>query len=180
MPRCKNCKEVFEQYEFNNKFCKKEECQVKKALYNLDKIKKQTKKDWNNKKKKLKEDLKTVQELLKETQKVFNEYIRLRDEGLPCISCGNDKPKKINAGHFYSSGGHKNVTFDEFNVHLQCEYCNTYLSGNLIEYRKGLIERIGLTELQLLEARAHKERKFTREELREIKEIYKQKIKELK
>jgi hypothetical protein len=137
-------------------------------------------KEWNKEKVKRKKDLMTVQDWLKIAQQTFNAYIRERDKGKPCISCGNDKPKKVNAGHFFSSGGHKAVTFDEQNVHLQCEYCNTYLSGNLINYRKGLIQRIGEDGLEQLEQRANATAKFTREELQELTKEYKQKIKQLK
>lgn len=136
--------------------------------------------DWNKRKKKAKKDLLTVQDWLKIAQQAFNAYIRERDKGKPCISCLNDKPKKINAGHFYSSGGHKYLTFDESNVHLQCEHCNTYLSGNLNEYRKNLLERIGEAELKRLDTECHKVAKYTREELEEITKHYKQKLKELR
>ena len=54
------------------------------------------------------------------------------------------------------------------NVHLGCEYCNTFLHGNLIPYRKNLIKKIGRKEFKALESRAHKTRKYTREELKEI------------
>lgn len=171
--KCKHCREYFRPEKPLQHYCLKEEC-VKEWLRSLKE------KQWKARKKELQEDLKTVQDLLKETQVVFNAYIRERDKGKPCISCGNSKPKKVNAGHYYSSGGHKAVTFDESNVHLQCEHCNTFLSGNLIEYRKRLIERIGISEVERLEKVAQNERKYTREELREIKEKYKQKIKDLR
>ena len=51
MPRCKSCKEKFEQYEFNNKYCKSIDCQTDKALFKLGKIKKQEVKDWKKEKK---------------------------------------------------------------------------------------------------------------------------------
>ena len=41
MPRCLECKTKFEQYQFNNKFCKQLDCQVAKGLHLLDKGKKQ-------------------------------------------------------------------------------------------------------------------------------------------
>lgn len=169
--KCKICKSTFVQYRTTQTVCSPS-CALE--------LSKQVKlKEWNKRKKELKDKAKTVQELLKETQIVFNKYIRLRDKGKPCISCGNDKPKKVNAGHFFSSGGHKAVTFDEDNVHLQCEYCNSFLSGNLIEYRKRLIELIGEQRYNELEKRAQNVRKYTRNELEEIKEHYKQKIKEI-
>ena len=173
MPRCKNCKEKFEQIHFNQKYCFKEEC---KTVW----IETEKAKQWKKRKAQTKKELLTVQDWLKIAQQAFNAYIRERDKGKPCISCLNDKPKKINAGHFYSSGGHKYLTFDESNVHLQCEHCNTYLSGNLNEYRKNLLERIGEAELKRLDKDCHKVAKYTRQELEEITKKYKQKLKELR
>jgi hypothetical protein len=135
-------------------------------------------KNWQKKKAKLKLDLMTVQDYIKLAQQVFNKYIRLRDAGNLCISC-QKKPLKENAGHFYNANNHWSVRFDERNVHLQCEHCNTYLSGNLIEYQKNLIEKIGLEEYTFLAWEARKTRKFTIEELKEIIATYKKKCKEL-
>jgi len=177
--RCKNCKEQFEVKRFNQKYCLNPECQTKEAMANLKKIKEKEQKDWTKRKREIKKGMETVQELMKITQVTFNKFIRLRDKGLPCISCLNDKPKKVNAGHYYSSGGHKNLTFNEDNCHLQCEYCNTFLHGNLIMYRDSLLKRIGSERLQQLDNTAHETRKYSREELRELNEYYKQKLKEL-
>jgi len=176
MAKCKNCKQQFTPVSFNRKYCIENECN---DLY-YEELKKKALQKWNKEKKVKKENLQTVQELMKATQLVFNKYIRERDKDKPCISCLNEKPKKVNAGHFYSSGGHKNITFNEDNVHLQCEYCNTYLHGNLIEYRKNLIDRIGIERVEALEQIAHHTRKFTREELKDLANKYKEKIKELK
>ena len=133
-------------------------------------------KEWNKKKKKLVEDLKTTSDYLKIAQQVFNCYIRKRDNGLNCISC--DKPcKKENAGHYYSQGGHSNVRFSEENCHLQCEHCNTYLSGNLLNYQIGIEKRIGAQRLMELQGKAHEVKKWTKDELKEIIEIYKNKLK---
>jgi hypothetical protein len=136
-------------------------------------------KTWKQKKTKMQNDLKTTQDWLKEAQVVFNKFIRLRDVGLVCISC-NLPPKKKNAGHYYSQGGHSNVRFDEDNVHLQCEACNTYLSGNLLNYQIGIEKRIGAERLIELQGKAQIEKRWTVEEIKEIIQIYKDKVKELK
>ena len=133
---------------------------------------------WKERKKILKDELTTVQDLMKLAQQVFNKYIRLRDQSKNCISCGQ-KPKKENAGHFYSAGTHTSVRFDERNVHLQCEHCNTFLSGNLLNYREKLLIKLGFEEFERLSVDAMKTRKYTREELKEIIELYKQKIKDV-
>jgi len=141
---------------------------------------KQRVKQWQKEKKVIKESLLTKSDCLNIAQKVFNTYIRLRDKGKNCISC-----KSINytssCGHYYSSGNHKNVTFNEDNCHAQCwYYCNSKLSGNLIEYRKGLIDRIGVERLEHLDSIAKIEKKYTIEELKEIIKKYREKIAEIK
>jgi hypothetical protein len=168
--KCKNCKEKFTPVRFNQKFCFDPLClQVWIATEKA--------KQWKKRKKELKDELETLPDLLSKAQKTFNLYIRTRDKGKVCISCLKP-PKKVNAGHFFSSGGHSNVRFDEENVHIQCEHCNSYLSGNLIEYKKNLKKRIGHDKYVLLTQRAYIEKKWTREELKELIELYKQKIKE--
>jgi hypothetical protein len=133
---------------------------------------------WKETKTRMKQDLKTLQDWLKETQTIFNKYIRLRDNGLTCVSC-QLPPKKKNAGHYFSSGGHSNVRFDEDNVHLQCEACNTFLSGNLLNYQIGIQKKIGAQKLLELQERAHVTKKWTIDELKEIIKEYKSKIKEI-
>jgi len=172
MPRCKNCKEKFIPIRFNMKYCIETECL--RAF--SDEIKQ---KMWKEKKIRMKTELKTTQDWLKEAQTIFNKYIRERDQGQLCISC-NTIPKKKNAGHYFSSGGHSNVRFDEDNVHLQCEHCNTYLSGNLLNYQIGIEKRIGGEKLIELQSRAHIEKRWTIEELKNIIKKYKEKVKVIK
>jgi len=150
-------------------------CSVKCAVV-LTEVKKSQ--EWAKKKKVLKDELTTVQDLMKVAQQVFNKYIRLRDQGKNCISCGQ-KPKKENAGHFYSAGTHTSVRFDERNVHLQCEHCNSFLSGNLLMYRERLLAKLGFEEFERLTEDATKTRKYTREELKEIIQKYKNILKSL-
>jgi hypothetical protein len=168
--RCKNCKEKFEPVRFNQKYCFNKMCVD--AWIQEAKVK-----DWKKTKAKMKAELMTLQDYIKLAQITFNKYIRLRDKGNVCISC-QKPPKKENAGHFYNANNHYNVRFDENNVHLQCEHCNTFLSGNLINYRENLLKKIGAEEFNVLEGKSKVTRKFTKEELKEIIETYKKKIKE--
>jgi hypothetical protein len=170
MPRCKHCKDKFEPLRFNQKYCMNEECV--RVWVETEK-----QKQWKAKKTRLKKELMSLQDWLKLAQMTFNKYIRHRDKGMSCISCGNE-PKKANAGHYFSQGGHSNVRFNEDNVHLQCEHCNSYLSGNLLNYRIGIEKRIGTARLIVLEVIAHETKKWTVQELNEIIETYKRKLKE--
>ena len=163
--RCKNCKDNFDPINFNQKYCLKNECI--KVFVEVTKSK-----AWKLRKSKLKEEVETVQSLFKKAQKVFNTYIRQRDNDT-CISCGSKLVGKYDAGHFWSSGGHKYLTFNEDNVHSQCVYCNQHKHGNLIEYRKNLINKIGKEKYLYLQSVKDKVYKPTREELKEIIEIYK-------
>ena len=177
MPRCKHCRDKFEQYEFNNKFCKKEDCQVAKGLYNLDKIKKQKQKEWKKRKAETKEKLKTKKDYEKELQVVFNKYIRLRDQNKTCISCGTPLKGKFDAGHFYPVGSYKNLRFNEDNVHAQCVHCNQHKHGALNEYSLRLPERIGQERFNKLNEDRLIELHYSIPELIELKVIYKDKIK---
>ena len=175
MARCKTCKDKFEPKVFLQKNClKKDEC-IKAEL----KLKKQaSKKNWNKEKKQRKEALKTLNDHIKELQVIFNQWKRLIDKGNNCISC--DKPcKKENAGHYRSAGGNPELRFEPLNVHLQCEYCNTYLHGNLIDYRINLIKKIGLEKVEWLEG-YHEPKNYTIDQIKGLKVLYKLKIKNLK
>jgi hypothetical protein len=167
--KCKYCKNSFEPIAFLQKNCFNPECVTSW-------IQETKQKEWTKKKAKLKAELMTVQDYIKLAQQVFNKFIRLRDAGNVCISCSKPALKE-NAGHFYNANNHWNVRFNELNVHLQCEYCNTYLHGNLIEYRENLITKIGFYKFSVLKHESDKTRKFSIDELKEIISIYKAKVK---
>ena len=115
-------------------------------------------------------------------QEKCNEYIRLRDAGKPCISCG--KVTTLQAGHYWPVGGYDGLRFNELNINGECAYCNAWDKAHLIGYRKNLIKKIGLESVEALDARAEGYRKngykFTRSELLEIYNYYCEKIKQLK
>ncbi|HHK4128793.1 TPA: recombination protein NinG [Enterobacter roggenkampii] len=113
------------------------------------------------------------------TQQAFNEYIRTRDAGNPCISCGRLTGAKMNAGHFRTVGASPETRYDETNCHSQCEYCNSYLSGNIGAYRPKLIEKIGQEAYDRLMG-PHDRKKWTREGLQELARHYRQKTRELR
>ena len=94
----------------------------------------------------------SVSELIKIATKHFNAYIRKRDEGDACISCRRFS-EKMQAGHFFSAGHHPALRFNEYNVNGQCVRCNMFLSGNLHEYGRNLVFKIGqekISELNII------------------------------
>ena len=124
---------------------------------------------------------KTLSKLKQDAQIVFNMYVRLRDQGKPCISCGSFTGTQ--AGHYFSVGAYGGLRFNEDNCHLQCPACNMFKHGNLIEYGLNLRDRIGQERYDRLieDSRLYKMNgyKFTRTELIELKKTYQQKIKNL-
>lgn len=125
----------------------------------------------------IREKLKSRADRIKEAQAAFNKYIRLRDKDDPCISCGRHHEGQYHAGHYLSTGARPELRFCEANVHKQCMPCNTHLSGNIAMYRKALIVKIGQQMVDYLEG-PHEPKKYTVGELIEIKEKYRQKLKE--
>ena len=91
---------------------------------------------------------KTLLQLKAIATKHFNKFIRNRDKDKPCISCG--KYTTLQAGHFYSAGKHSSVRFNEDNVHGQCLSCNYFKSGDLLNYRTNLIQKIGVDRFEKL------------------------------
>ena len=127
--------------------------------------------------------IKTIPQLTKEAQHAFNAWIRWRDRnaGHACISSGRVldwSGNGVDAGHYRSVGAAPHLRFDERNCHAQSKQDNRYGSGNAVDYRIGLIARIGLAKVEALEA-DNTPRKWTIEELKAIKAEYKQKLKEL-
>jgi hypothetical protein len=54
--------------------------------------------------------------MLEKAQKVVNEFIRLRDQDQPCISCGKEGNQ---AGHYIPVNKSSYLRFDERNINLQ-------------------------------------------------------------
>jgi hypothetical protein len=114
----------------------------------------------------------------KEAQKWFNKFIRLRDDKEPCISCQRHHTGQYHAGHYRTVGSAPELRYDEDNCHKQCSPCNNHLSGNIVNYRPNLINKIGQERVDWLEG-PHKPAKLSIDDLKLIIEKYKAKCKEL-
>lgn len=130
------------------------------------------------------EKLKTIPQLIKEAQHEFNAYIRERDKDQPCICCGRplgdgDVGGAFDCGHYRSTGSASHLRFDERNAHAQRKVCNRWGAGRAVDYRIGLVARIGLAAVESLEA-DNEPVKWDRDTLRQIKTIYRAKARQLK
>lgn len=76
-----------------------------------------------------KKALLTRGDYIKKAQSAFNAFIRERDEGKPCPSCGTYHPPMIfggqwDCGHFMGVGARPELRFEEKNAYRQCKACN--------------------------------------------------------
>jgi hypothetical protein len=182
MKKCKNCGEKFEaRFNTTERYCWSVDCKYIEAMDKLEKSKKKNQQDEKKRIQNVRESIETKQEIVKKLQAEFNKFIRNRDSDKNCISCGVTlRGKKFDAGHFWNANNHWAVRFDEDNVHGQCVRCNRHLHGNLLEYRTGLIQRIGNERYERLETMRNWKGDLSREELKELLKIYRQKNKIIK
>lgn len=125
-------------------------------------------------------EMKPLTHFLRRAEHACNAYIRARDAGNGCISCGRHDADVWNAGHFISVGANSTLRYHEDNIHLQCARpCNKDKGGNLIEYRKALLVKIGAERMAFLEG-WHAPIKRTRPEVEAIEVYYTEKLKQLK
>ena len=180
--KCKSCKTEFTPTRPMQKVCSPE-CAYTLVKEKAEQVRrKEAIKDRLSVRKRL-DAMQTLPQLVKRAQTAFNSFIRARDFGKTCISCGIELTQsgiggRVDCGHFRSVGSAPNLRFEENNAHAQCKRCNRYLGGNAIEYRKRLIERIGLAEVERIEA-DQTVRKYTRDFLIQLASEYRAKTKVL-
>ncbi len=188
MPRkCKECKAPIPSVRTcDTFFLKKGYCSIDHmASHGMQKARDAQAKKERKEHKARKEALKSRGDHAKDAQAEVNKFIRTRDKGKPCISCGN-MPNSgayvggggIHAGHYRSVGACPELRYCEDNIHIQCVNCNVHNSGNAIDYRIGLINKIGLERVEWIEG-PHSAKKYTIEQLKEIKLEYRAKWREL-
>ncbi len=178
--KCRHCKEEIPKIkDCINPFQKQGFCDIDHmAKYGMEKAIANKDKADRKELKARKEKLKSKGDYAREAQAVFNKYIRLRDNNLPCVSCGRHHEGQYHAGHYRTVGGNPELRFEELNCHKQCSVCNNHKSGNIVEYRINLVQRIGSDALDWLEG-PHEAKKYTIDQLKEIKIKYRKKANDL-
>lgn len=180
--KCKECGAYYIKFRSTQQACSIKCAMAIGKRKTEEKRKKQEKADRLAERKRmkaLKEKLKSRKEWMSDLQKIFNKFIRLRDKDLPCISCGRFHAGKYDAGHYKTVGGNPELRFNEDNCHAQCVPCNQHLHGNIVNYRIGLIERIGIERVEFLERKDHPPQKLSVDDIKSLIKHYKEKVKEL-
>jgi hypothetical protein len=153
--KCKWCKESFTPERSGQKTHK--HCEEPFALKVAGKLGEQRRRAERAQDKARRWALETPKKLLPKAQKVVNRWCRLRDllAGRNCISCGATYRTAFggvfDAGHFRSVGSAPHMRFYTPQIRLQCVRCNRDLSGNTVEFRKGLVALKGAAEVERIE-----------------------------
>lgn len=165
--KCKVCKKKFmPSFNATQSVCSTT-CAIKEANSIQDK-------QWKEKKQTLKDKIKTLSKYEAEARREFQAWIRHRDKGLPCISCGTTQASIWDAGHYLKAEIFSGLIFDPDNASRQCGKCNRFMGGNELGYRDGLIKRYGEKFVKDLEEKkfTHRNHKYTKQELIEIREHF--------
>lgn len=115
--------------------------------------------------------------MIERTRQVVHRWVRDRDRehGCICVGCSGGVE---HASHYFAAGTYSALRFDVDNIWGSCAKCNTYLHGNLIMYRKGLVDRMGEDFVLKLEERGmapdSRRKKWSREELEQLINKYRQ------
>ena len=123
---------------------------------------------------------------MRKADDAFSLFIRTRDsqayEGraFRCISCGRVLSiDQCDNGH-YVNRSHMSLRFSELNCNAQCRHCNRFQEGNMQDYRKGLIQKIGEQKVLLLEAQKNITTKISNFELEILTKHYKAETRKFK
>lgn len=181
--KCKQCKEYTRDgvKHPSGYFCSQDHA-IEFARANAEKARakqvENKRKAFNRETRERKQRIKSRGDWLREAQMAFNKWIRLRDGDNPCISCLRFHDGQYHAGHYKTVGGNPELRFDERNCHKQCSACNNHLSGNIVNYRINLIDKVGIEVVRELEG-PHDPKKYTIEDIKAIKAKYQRKVKEM-
>ncbi len=173
MKKCAVCRKQFKQWNSLTKVCGVA-CAI--VLVDRDKKKKATARKKVDRA--AKEALRPLSWHRKRMINAFNSFIRERDKDLPCISCGRHHDGVYHSGHYLTTKARPWLAVHPANAGKQCFPCNVPLSGNVLEYRPRLIEKVGLEIVEYLE-NSHSDYVFTIDDMEEITKHYRKELKRL-
>lgn len=166
--RCIHCEETFDQYEFNNKYCKEIDCQTAKAMALLNKKKASDKKKREKMTATQTQDFKAMKIRVEapkrkgDLQKEINKLARQIDYyfSFNCIDCGKQMLKQVHGAHFHNVGGNENIRYNLHNIHSATSQCNKFSSEHKVGYREGIILRYGDDYLEFIDTEIPKTYKY--------------------
>ena len=114
---------------------------------------------------------------MEKADRYFSKFIRLRDKGQRCITCGKWSDE-MDAGHFITRD--KQCTrYDEQNVNAQCQECNRFKGGRQYEHGIAIDKKYGAGTAEKLLMKSRMTCKRIKYDFEVIADTYKRKFKEL-
>lgn len=172
MRKCKICRTQFPPRSMTHKACTPE-CAAELVKSDRERLER---KDIA----KRKAALKKPSEYASNAQDAVNKYVKWRDWGKPCVSCG--KPHNFdvtrNASHLKARGSNSFLRFHLWNINMSCVQCNKDKAGNVAEYIPRLAKRIGQDKVDFL-LNAPRSREYSIEYYLRINRIFTKKAKRM-
>ena len=127
----------------------------------------------------------TIAQLVEKTAVDLQKLVRLKaadDDGMvSCVTCGVSRKwnDEMHGGHFFERGRTATKLLIE-NCHPQCAGCNCFkmkTTGGVLDYRRYMVDMYGEGAVDELEALSRTIKKWTREEVADIKSDFQAQIK---
>ena len=127
----------------------------------------------------------TIAQLVEKTAVDLQKLVRLKaadDDGMvSCVTCGVSRKwnDEMQGGHFFERGRTATKLLIE-NCHPQCAGCNCFkmkTTGGVLDYRRYMVDMYGEDGVDELEALSRTIKKWTREEVADIKNDFLKQIK---
>ena len=127
----------------------------------------------------------TIAQLVEKTAVDLQKLVRLKaadDDGMvSCVTCGVSRKwnDEMQGGHFFERGRTATKLLIE-NCHPQCAGCNCFkmkTTGGVLDYRRYMVDMYGEDGVDELEALSRTIKKWTREEVADIKADFLKQIK---
>ena len=167
MKTCKVCKSKFKPtYSTVQMVCSP------KCAIEYSKQRKEKNKSSLSKAEKQRKEQSDLKKAMKTTELAVHKFVRERDKGKPCVSCGTQWREDFQACHLFSRKQYSGLRFNLDNVHGGCRKCNLYEDGNIAEYTLRLPDRIGQERFDKLIKLARLEKQYIKQwTIHELKEI---------
>jgi len=119
----------------------------------------------------------TISQIRDKIDKAFNEYIRIRDGA--CVICGNTE--NLQCSHYWGKKARPATRWHELNAHAMCAKCHfLHHHGHEAMYADYMYNTYGFDTMELLNTRSTQCSKWTRSELDDKLNYWKEKLHEIK
>jgi hypothetical protein len=178
--KCQVCKEPATQWSGVYAWCKPE-CGAVLARRAQAKQREAKERQAKAEHREQKRKVERLADLLARVQRDCNAYVRARDAGLPCISCGQHSTR-MEAGHWKPVGRTSSpARFHPDNIQNQCHSCNVHGGGGLHPgYLPNLIARIGEDRARAVEKLHGSTVKWDRDALEQLAKWFRAETRRLK